>query len=258
MKLTKKVKITFLKCPKCGKLYFSPPVAYVKGREPKTESFCRKCNFKSADLSDWQRQEKDVLAFKCPKCGKYIENTSDNVSWTGVFREIVCPLCMGIVAINGKHMIKQETITEKDMEQSHKLDENLYYFEPRNKRQEILVRILNIGAMKEETSFKNMPRPKAEKSNVTQIVMLSEEKLMGYISFALAWKDNLPLVNQLYVVPEERRKGYATKVFQLFIEKYCDPASETLFYVESPNEKSYELITKKLGIGERVKMVCLG
>lgn len=108
-KLKKFVKVSFLKCPECGKLYpslFGRPI-----NDNTVEWQCYRCDFKTTSFEDWQEEERKVLAFRCPKCGDYIENTSDNKNWFGVLKEILCPKCLIPAGINGKHAQEQEKIT---------------------------------------------------------------------------------------------------------------------------------------------------
>lgn len=120
------------------------------------------------------------------------------------------------------------------------------------------MRLLNIKAKKDEGSFKNVPRPKMERANDNQYVLLSREKTIGYLSFIPNWRKGKPLMNQLYIIPSERRKGYATLLVDYFIQRNCDKTSKVWFIAESPNEKGYSLIVKKLGLGEKMNVVCLG
>jgi GNAT superfamily N-acetyltransferase len=136
---------------------------------------------------------------------------------------------------------------------------NFHIFQVRTNRQGIFVRILNEQAVIEkDSSFKAVPRPKNDRPRNCRYVLLSKTKLIGYLSFTPKWRDGKPLLNQIYVTPTERRKGYATMLINHFVEENCDKSSDTWFIAESPNEKSYHLIVDKLKLGEKVKVVCLG
>ena len=254
--LKKYVRTTFLKCPMCGKQYASLIASPIQGGA--YEWICNHCQFKTEKFEDFRKVKKRVVALKCLNCDNFIEDTSENWNLFNIFREVVCPECLLTIAINGEHLTELEKITQKDLNTSEGVNDNLYLFPVKTQRQKILLRILNIAAKKEDETFKNLPRPISENSDSHQYVLLSAEKLIGYLAFIPNWEDS-PLLNQIYIVPEERRKGYARKLVQYFIEKNCNPSSETLFSVESPNEASHMLLFNKMGLDkEKVRIICLG
>jgi hypothetical protein len=54
----------------------------------------------------------------------------------------------------------------------------------------------------------------------------------------------MPVIRQLFIVEEERLKGYATLLVKYFVEENCNLEDEIWFDVESPNEASYSLLEK--------------
>ena len=248
VKLKKYVKIRSLKCPNCGHIHES--LVLTDGIHLK----CSKCHFK-ARPEEYEIVERKVLAFLCLNCREYVPNIWENRNLIGVFNEILCPKCLSVVGINGKHIVEHERITEQDLAKCEMLDTNLYVFEAKTRRQKILVRILNVKAQKEPiSSFRTVPRLRDHSS---QYVLVTRNKPVGYLSFIPKWKMDKPLMNQLYVIPEVRRRGYATKLVQYFIDKNVDKTSDFWFIVESPNEKSYNLF-KKMGIAGKIRCVNLG
>jgi predicted RNA-binding Zn-ribbon protein involved in translation (DUF1610 family) len=250
MRNTKHVKSWFMKCPKCGKLYRT--LCGYKGEDGKTEVKCNKCGYTSKGADDWPVVDKAVLAFRCPQCNDYTADTSDNVNWSGAFREIVCEHGH-IVSINGKPIEKQKQFKSLDFMGTERIGDNLYAVRVKTRRQQIMMRLLNIDARNEQPFFRVLPR-KGE--NIEQYLLHSNAKLLGYVSFVLNWRGKMPLINQLYIAPEERQKGYAAQLVKYFIAKHGDSSSEFLLAVDSPSQKTINLLTKKLGVDAN-KIACL-
>lgn len=93
-----KVKTTVgkLKCPHCGKLYYSAEV--VQGLLGVT----LKCFFcgRTALEEKWQIVEVEVDGYVCPNCGEIVADSEENYSltlWGGPEPVLICPKCLTII-----------------------------------------------------------------------------------------------------------------------------------------------------------------
>jgi len=185
-----------------------------------------------------------VWAFRCEICGRYIENVSQNWNLLGAFRkELICPVCWvnqrnDLVAIDGHHISKIRSVRPDMLKSSQEISNNLYVLKVRTKWARMVLRYLNYLARKEQSAFRIMPRREFE-----NYILMSKEKVIGYLAWT--WK-NLPRLGQIFIVREERRKGYASTLVQHFVDEQCRTPNERgfLFGVESPNEATLGLLVK--------------
>lgn len=196
---------------------------------------------------DFQETEKDVWAYKCEKCGKYIPNLSENWNFCGTYREIICPTYAhakeGLVAIDGHHVSQIRSVKKDMVKRGHEIADDLYVLYVRRKKDRLALRYLNYLAQGEDESFRAMPS-----KTVRSYILLSKKQLLGYI----VWTGGrLPTIRQLYVTVENRRRGYATALIRFFVKEQCpEPDHNGIhFCIESPNDASSHLFAK-LGLLE--------
>ena len=83
-----------------------------------------------------------------------------------------------------------------------------------------------------------MPR-----KTVKTYILMSKKKFIGY----LAWSQGKsPTIRQLFIVEEERRKGYAIQLVKYFVKEEAQTPDDEgiLFNIESPNHASFHLFAK--------------
>jgi len=249
----KLVPYEFFKCPNCGYLTLSLTGIKV---DNEVKYLCPRCGGECEE-SEWKTVKRKVWAFKCETCGKYVENISENWNWCGAFeKELLCPVCLRahrdcLVAIDGHHVSKIRTVRQDRLKQSQQVSDDLYLLEALTKWDRMTLRYLNYLAKKEEQSFKIMPR-----ETLRNYILLSRDKFIGY----LAWtQEKPPTLRQIFVTKEERRKRYATKLVQHFVNTQCPKPDErgALFNVESPNNASLRLL-EKLGYVKMEKDGAIG
>lgn len=239
MATEKLVPYIFFQCPHCGHLDSS-----LSGRKIDNEvKFqCFDC-LKYAKREEWKEIEKKVWAYRCETCGRYIENVSTNWNLCGAFRkELLCPVCLhqrnGLVAIDGHHISEIRTVRPDMLKRSWQITDDIYALNVKTKWDQMALRYMNAMAMREEQSFRVMPR-----RTLKSYILLSKEGFIGY----LAWTEGkLPTMRQLFVVKEERRKGHATQLVQHFVREQCPKPNDEgiLFNIESPNDASIQLFAK--------------
>ena len=240
MSVKKLVPFSFYQCSNCGHLNSS-----LSGKEIDNEVkyLCFHCQ-KYYKEEEWKEAKRKVWAYKCETCGEYISNLDINWNVLGsIGKELLCPTCLheknGLVAINGHHISKIRAVKSDMLKRGQQITDDIYILYVKTKWDRLALRYLNYMAMKEEQGFRVVPRRK-----VNSYLLLSKQKFIGY----LAWSEEgrLPTMRQLFVVKEERCKGYATQLIQYFVEKQCPkPDKEGIYFcIESPNYASSRLFTK--------------
>ena len=185
---------------------------------------------------------------KCPKCGADVKDERENWNWLNALpHELLCPKCieegglraLTLVAINGVHISKILKPSRSMLKRSVQLSSGVYVLNVRTFRDKCALRALNFEAVSEEMSFHRLP---AKEMRV--YLLLARAKLLGYLSWNALNTHNLPTIRQLYVVKDERRKGYATALVQHFVEANCKVEANRIFLVEYPNELTTRLLVK--------------
>jgi ribosomal protein S18 acetylase RimI-like enzyme len=139
-------------------------------------------------------------------------------------------------------------------------DDDLLIVRPSSKNEWLFAYDLNRRAKKDERLFVSL-KPKYH----IVFLLIRGRKALGYISWGyLNFKAGLPVerilkivspehrkpfLSQIYILPEERRKGYATKLLQETF-KIIKEGYEKELIVESPNEKMAKLLIKLGYAGE--------
>ena len=72
----------------------------------------------------------------------------------------------------------------------------------------------------------------------------------GYFGYVMWTNKTLPLLKQIYVLKERRRKGLGTKMLKFWAEQFAFPCAAE-FGLEDPNEQANGLLVK-LGYAKRV------
>lgn len=112
-----------------------------------------------------------------------------------------------------------------------------------NRKHRIVLRYLNILAKKENPAvgFRSVPQENL------QAYIATLDKPVGYLAYTKDDRlESLPVIRQLFVVKEERRKGHATRLVKYFLMNECKKADKdgNLFVIELPNDKSLRLLQK--------------
>jgi hypothetical protein len=87
----------------------------------------------------------------------------------------------------------------------------------------------------------------------TVYMLYKGEKPVGYAAWNL-WKDGKPVLRQLYITPEERRRGYGCFLLQ---ESWRLFKAGEAFLVESPSHATLNMLVK-LGYAKREGEACVG
>jgi GNAT superfamily N-acetyltransferase len=114
---------------------------------------------------------------------------------------------------------------------------------------------LNRKAKKESWEAKSLDLPffrRLDRRYFTVYLLLVDGKPAGYAAWNF-WDDGVPVLRQLYIVPELRRKGYGSR---LLVESWRMFKPTRMFYVESPSNATLNMLVK-LGFAGRGEDGCV-
>lgn len=237
--LIRMINYQFYSCPRCGHLLESLGSSELRNGKPlqKCPSCTRKFNFESFAIVS-----KPVRGFFCKRCRFFLHDLPSNFLAEG---DILCYRCHHIVAFGHPRLGKfSEGIIERPtkdiVNRSFLIENSLSILEAVQDWDRVVLRYLNAQAQVDNKEFRRLVRSSG-------LIILCRTKYLGYLSWDMT-EGKLPTVRQLFVVPDERRKGYATRLMQYFVSKIAtkQTANSLRFLVESPNEASFKLL-KKLG-----------
>ncbi|MFQ6071332.1 MAG: GNAT family N-acetyltransferase [Methanosarcinales archaeon] len=92
-------------------------------------------------------------------------------------------------------------------------------------------------AKKEDTGFLYI-REKEQKAGL--VFDIKKQKHIGFIGWT---EGENAILRQIFIVKDERLKGYGTKLLKFWVENFAIKINNK-FGVESPNEKSQKLLVK--------------
>ncbi len=213
---THKSKLGVLICPRCSFEH--------EGIYKSSEGWlCQKCKYDFGEINDEDWTEKEVAAVYCDSCGREVTCTSENFNILTTELEVMCPSCqdqpIGIF-YRGKWRPPQEFLNLNGKDGFHPV---------KTIREKYALHVLNKMAKKDEISFRSVS-PEDTK------VLWKNGKAIGYHTVNEA--NGIPCGRQIFVVPEERRRGYGTFMFNVFLSKHDKVV------IESPNGTMLKLLEK--------------
>jgi len=220
---------------------------------------CPYCNYRNRDL--WI----DENGKHCFRCGNVIEDPN----WKKMeFKGIICDKCGQIVLVVPDNMLPHPHLEVlyclncKDNDMFHIIaikyrrkwrhpNEFLFY-----KGREGLVKVSSLRdritlfvlwhlAKKEASEFLSIDTVIDNKLFHAKILWKQGETI-GYYAYTTE-ENSLPILQQIFVRKEYRRRGYATQMVQNFLDTFKGPVG-----IESPNEHSLKLL-EKMGLVKRTK-----
>ncbi len=236
----KKEDIGYLECPFCGYCHESILM------DDADNVTCRGCKriFNKEKLKMKVVEEDSVV---CGICGTDVSITPGNFEKLGGFG-YMCPKCFNIVAVRFKKDIFQpEDILRLDWNKEIKkygtrIYGDRYFSECKSKKDYLVLKILQLKAKDENSGFLYI-KEKEQKGGL--LYDIQERKYIGYI----VWMEKEQgILRQMYIVKDERRKGYGTQLMELWVDTIALKISED-FGFENPNEKSQSILVN-LGYAE--------
>ncbi len=221
--------VSFLQCPYCK--YCFEGISINKDNTVK----CYKCKrrFNKNKLKMVTLKKPVVI---CNICETEVSLTPENLGMIGGY-SYICPKCMNHVAIKFKNYILQpQTVMKLEWNKNikkrkKKIENNLFFGLCKDKKDFLVLKIMQLMAKEEDTGFLYI----GEKEQKAGLVFdVEKEKYIGF----LCWTENKhAILRQIFVMKDERKKGYGTKLLKFWVENFADKISNK-FGVESPNEKS--------------------
>jgi len=179
---------------------------------------------------------------ECRECGADVPLTSSNYGLAGL--GYICAGCGNYVAISyGNQTINpsealKPTWNPTLRERGERVDSGLVLTQCRTKKDYLVVRLLQVLAKEEDSRFMFV-RDNEQSAGI--LLDASNGKYLGF----LVWNqsEGHVILRQIFIVPDERRKGLATRLVTFWVEHYADKVNDT-FGIESPNEKALNLHIK--------------
>lgn len=232
--------VGFFQCPYCGHC--------VEGIYIKENNMvkCYKCKKRfHKDKFKIVTLKKPVVI--CKVCGTEVSLTPGNVDISGGY-SYLCPKCMNHVAIKFKNYVLQpQTVMtlkwNKDIvNRSLQLENNLFFATCKDKKDFLVLRIMQLMAKKERTFFLYI-REKEQKAG-----LVFDIKKQKYIGFAVWTEGKNAILRQIFVVKDKRLKGYGTKLLKFWVENFAEKINDR-FGLESPTGETLKILVK-LGYGK--------
>ncbi len=179
---------------------------------------------------------------ECRGCGVDVPLTPSNYNMVGI--GYICSRCGNYVAISfGTQTVDpaealKSTWNSTIRERGEQVDGDLVFTRCRTKKDYLIVQLLQVMAKEEDSSFLFV-------RDIDQLAGILVDATTGkYLGF-LVWNvsERHAILRQIFIVPDERKKGLATRLVTFWVERYADKVSDT-FGIESPNEKALNLHIK--------------
>ena len=225
--------VGFLKCPYCED--------YRESVSLDSEGYYRCVNCK-------KRVHKENLisvtlkkpVVECFYCGEDVSLTFSNLDFLGGY-DYLCPNCNNMVAVRfNKEILKPKEVLDIGWNKalfngSVKIEDGLFLKSCNSEKDSLIMKILQLLAKEEDTGFRYI-----DLEHQKAFLLFNEEKYLGFI----VWTENKhATLRQIYVLSEERKKGYAEKMLKYWVENISDKINKE-FVVETPNAKSQSLLIK--------------
>jgi hypothetical protein len=226
--------VTFYRCPECGDCQ----EVLLPNQDNIAECFtCDKSNPASAFAAV---KKKRVIA-QCAGCG-------DDVAFTSSYIGIIGPLCPKFECANyvavcyGNSFFEPKIVLDPSWNRglcarTEPLAPGLLFARCTSKKDYTVLRVLQVLAKQDDSRF-NFASPEEHHAAI-----YLDSKRQKYIGFVIWTESETAVMRQLFVVRDERRNGYASKLFTFWAQHYAKRLNAD-FGIEGPNEASTNLLLK--------------
>jgi len=225
----------FFRCPGCGHCQES----ILSG--PDNMAPCYGCDREYPKDSFGTTKVRRSIA-ECHECGTNVSLTSSNYGFSGI--GWICPQCNNYVAVGyGRHIVNpRKALNPKWNSPIHKrvegVDKNKVFLRCRTKKDFLVVRLLQVAAKAEDSRLMFV---RDEDQDAGLYIDTARRKYLGFIVWSVG--DGNAVLRQIFIAPDERRKGLAARLVSFWVEHYADKISDT-FGIEAPNERALNLHVK--------------
>lgn len=178
---------------------------------------------------------------ECGKCGFEVPLTESTLGMVGL--GYICSNCQSYVAVEyGKRFVDPIEALKPSwnpalQRRGQHVDKDLQFAVCKTKMDYLVVLLLQVMAKEEDSRFMFV----SDSHTAGVLIQTDTGKLLGF----LVWnkEDAHAVLRQIFIVPDERRKGLATRLLTFWVEQYADKINNR-FGIESPNEKALNLHAK--------------
>jgi len=224
----------FLCCPECGDsqdLLFPDPNGIVE---------CSACHSRRPS-SEYKIVRKKVTVARCARCGKDVPFVP---STTG----IVGPRCTDFMCSNylavayGNRFLDPKIVLDPAwnrglVSRAQPISRGLLFGRCRSKRDHVVLTVLQVLAKQDDDRFK------FGEPNEFRSALFFDSKRRKYVGFLIWTEDKMAVLRQLFVVKDERRKGYASRTVKFWVEHFANKLGDR-FGIEEPNPTAMKLHAK--------------
>jgi hypothetical protein len=215
-------------------------------------------------LGGYLKKEGNNLVSTCNTCGRDVKLNGNTKDWFG--SGYFCPICKNKLAIefegrtyNAEELLNLEW-NPALRKRANKINETLYSALGSSSRDWETFMALNYIAANDKSIGNPLDIIDADEKDEMDILLLFDNKSEKYIGF-LDWTTydgeygneymNSDLLFQIYILKEERRKGYGSKALKFWAENYARKADGKFGIELSPNSQLKEVLLN-LGYAEEV------
>jgi len=178
---------------------------------------------------------------QCAHCGK-------EVSFASSSSGVVGPLCSSIACSNyvavahANSFLQPHTVLDPGWNRGlqsrlRQLAPGLLFARCRSGKDFVTLRVLQVLAKQDDARL-NFANPQDHSS-----LLCLDAKRQKYIGFLIWSEGESPVLRQLFVVKNERRKGYASEIVRFWVARYASKSQER-FGIEGPNDAALALHVK--------------
>lgn len=226
--------VGFLKCPFCNECYPN----YLLDRN--NTATCYKCK-KRVDADVFIPVKLTRRIVNCAICDLEVSLTPDNIALNSYY---LCPRCHNVVSMKfedkpilPEDMLEGEWIEEMS-NRAIKIDDDVSFLICSDDKDFVTVKLLQLLAkMYDKESFTLV------RKDVQKVGLLIDHQAHKCIGFILWTDDKRIMARQIFIVSDERKKGYAMLLMKYWVDTFV---GEDTFWIERPNRLSVSML-KKLG-----------
>ncbi len=228
--------LEFYKCPGCGRAQESLLLDENDSAE------CFSCNKRFPKVEFGTAKVRRTVV-ECGNCGADVSMTFSNANMLGI--GYICSNCNSFVAVEfGAQLLDPVEVLKQSWNPSVEkhgipVDNDLTVFKCRTKKEYLIVQLLQILAKEEEKSFRSVTSD--GDFSVGLLFDSSKKQLAGSLIWNVEWEH--AILRQIFIVPDERRRGLAERMVVFWVKEYADKISDR-FGIEAPNEKARSLHAK--------------
>jgi GNAT superfamily N-acetyltransferase len=175
----------------------------------------------------------------CAGCSREVELVSSNLGMAGL--GFICPGCSNYVAVlYGTRFENPTSVLDAGWNpgvfaRGKRLSpESLLFVRCRTEKDFLVLKVLQAIVKEEDSRFLFV------RQEEHQAALLLDSKKRKYLGFLVWTEDEFAALRQIFVVEDERRKGYAEKLLTFWVENYAERL-QGQFGIESPNASALRL-----------------